>query len=368
MKIRWVILLAFFWLLPSFVSAAQIEFFYEPGCGECEQIEELILPRLEPRFKIIRRDIGVESNLVYLLRLENQSGYAGQDRGYLALNGRYVFGNPLNDPEVFFNWLEKQEEAGEGFEPPAKVQSDPVRNRFEQMTLPVVLLAGLLDGINPCAISTLVFFMSLLAVSRVRNRQLLAVGVSFCVASFLTYLAIGFGLLRFLHLFSGLSFLRNTLERGMVALLLVLAFLSFRDALLFRKSGKAADVTLQLSAGMKQRIHSVMRSGLKSGHLILGGLLIGAGVTALESVCTGQVYVPTLVLILKNYTLADSHALLYLLAYNLLFILPLLLVFIAVYLGLRSETLLRWSRKNVVFSKALLGVLFIGLALFFLFL
>jgi cytochrome c biogenesis protein CcdA len=60
--------------------------------------------------------------------------------------------------------------------------------------------------------------------------------------------------------------------------------------------------------------------------------------------------------------------LLYLLAYNLLFILPLVLVFIAVYSGLRSETLLRWSSRNVVFSKTLLGVFFIGLALFFLFL
>jgi cytochrome c biogenesis protein CcdA len=368
MKIRWVILLAPLWLLPTFVSAAQIEFFYEPGCEVCEQIEELILPRLEPQLKIVRRDVGVESNLVYLLRMENQSGYAGQDRGYLALNGRQVFGNPLDDPEAFFSEVERWMNVGQASSLSAPAECDPVRSRFEQMTLPVVLLAGLLDGINPCAISTLAFFMSLLAVSRVRNRQLLAVGVSFCVASFLTYLAIGFGLLRFLHLFSGLSFLRNTLERGLAALLLLLAFLSFRDALRFRKSGKGADVTLQLSAGMKQRIHSVMRSGLKSGHLILGGLLIGAGVTALESVCTGQVYVPTLVLILKNSALADSRALLYLLAYNLLFILPLVLVFIAVYSGLRSETLLRWSSRNVVFSKTLLGVFFIGLALFFLFL
>jgi hypothetical protein len=46
------------------------------------------------------------------------------------------------------------------------------------------------------------------------------------------------------------------------------------------------------------------------------GLLIGVVVTALESVCTGQVYVPTLVLILKNNALAESRAWLYLLAYN----------------------------------------------------
>lgn len=51
----------------GFVHAAEarFEFFFEPGCEACEQIEEQILPQLEPRFEIIRRDIGVESNLVY---------------------------------------------------------------------------------------------------------------------------------------------------------------------------------------------------------------------------------------------------------------------------------------------------------------
>lgn len=70
-------------------------------------------------------------------------------------------------------------------------------------------------------------------------------------------------------------------------------------------------------------------------------------------------YVPTLVLILKNNSLAESRAWLYLIAYNLLFILPLILTFIAVYFGLRTETLLRWSRKNVVLSKTLLGIFFL---------
>jgi len=156
-------------------------------------------------------------------------------------------------------------------------------------------------------------------------------------------------------------------EWAMIALLLLFAFLSFRDAIRFRKSYDGHDVTLQLSTGMKKRIHAVMRRGLKSGHLIVGGLFIGMLVTALESVCTGQVYVPTLVLILKNNALADSRAWIYLMAYNLLFVLPLVLVFIAAYFGLQTETLLCWSRRNVFVSKILLGLFFTGMALLFLF-
>jgi len=364
------------------LEAATVEFFFEPGCEECEQIEEKILPKLEPRFEIIRRDIGVESNLIYLLRLENQTGYPGPERAYLVLNGRHAFGNPLKDSGHFFQEVERLIKAGQasclsavdqqqnnggatGSLSCVETDEDPVRSRFEKMTFSVVLLAGLLDGINPCAISTLIFFMSLLAVSKVRSRQLFFLGVSFCLASFVTYLALGFGLLRVLHLFSGFTLFRSVLEWGVTVLLVLFALLSFRDAVRFRRSGKGEDVTLQLSTGMKKRIHSVMRRGLKTGHLILGGLLIGTAVTALESVCTGQVYVPTLVLILKGNALGNSRAWLYLLAYNLLFILPLVLIFAAVYFGLRTETLLQWSRKNVVFSKILLGLFFVLLAVLF---
>jgi len=52
-----------------------------------------------------------------------------------------------------------------------------------------------------------------------------------------------------------------------------------------------------------------------------------------------------------------------LLLYNVLFVLPLVIVFIAVYFGLKTETLLLWSRRNVVVSKTLLGLLFILMAL-----
>lgn len=82
-------------------------------------------------------------------------------------------------------------------------------------------------------------------------------------------------------------------------------------------------------------------------------------VTALESVCTGQMYVPTLIVMVKS---GMSKAWYYLLLYNLMFITPLVVVFILTYFGLRTQTLLDWSKKNVVVSKVLLGSFFLILA------
>ena len=47
-----------------------------------------------------------------------------------------------------------------------------------------------------------------------------------------------------------------------------------------------------------------------------------------------------------------------------MFIVPLVTVFILTYFGLRTQTLLEWSKKNVVISKVLLGVFFLAMAVF----
>jgi hypothetical protein len=89
--------------------------------------------------------------------------------------------------------------------------------------------------------------------------------------------------------------------------------------------------------------------------------LIGVAVTVLESVCTGQVYVPTLVLVLHS-GVGTGTAAGYLVLFNLLFILPLVIVLGLTWQGLRTARLLEWSRHHVVAGKCLLGMLFLAMA------
>jgi cytochrome c biogenesis protein CcdA len=224
-----------------------------------------------------------------------------------------------------------------------------------------VAVAGLVDSINPCAFATLVFFMSLLSLSRVGRRGMLLAGGAFVAACFVTYLLLGFGALRVLHLFVGFRLLRQTLDAAMVGALAVLAWLSFQDAVRFRRTGNPHDVALRLPEGINRRIHDVMRRGLRRRNLLAGGFGVGVVVTALESVCTGQVYVPTLVLVVRTGQ-SVTRGLLYLVVYNLMFILPLAIILVLTYRGLGTPALMAWSRRNVVVSKILLGVFFVGMA------
>ena len=218
-----------------------------------------------------------------------------------------------------------------------------------------------MDGVNPCAIATLVFLISVLSMSHTAGRHLLAVGGAFCLASFLTYTAIGLGLLHALRALSYYQTLQQTVEVILILLLVALAFLSFRDAARFRISQKANDITLQLPERIRNRIHRILRTRLGRSAQVATAFAVGAAVTALESVCTGQVYVPTLAFVVKSGTGA-ARGMAYLLLYNLMFIVPLVIALWLTYRGMGVTRLMAWSRDNVVGAKVMLGVFFLALA------
>ena len=373
------------------VSPVVIDYFYEVGCPECNRVREQVLPELEERFEELyllnSRDVGIKSNVVMLMSYQEKLGMADNAPVCMVVDCQYA----LNGFDAIkTGLLVRVEECATarmepGWKAPETIAAKPepaaglAAERAKRFTLPMVLAAGFLDGINHCAISTIVFFMSLLAVSKVRGRAFLMMGIPFCLASFLTYFAIGLGLLRALQTLSGFPYLRIVLNAGVTVVLVVLAFLSFRDAIRYRRTGDPRDVALQLPQRVKTMIHSVMRAGVgrkagdirpgeerKEGNvpswrLVVGGLVIGTLVTALEGVCTGQVYVPTLAMLAKSGQ-EPGRAVSYLLAYNLVSDVPLWAVLVLAYYGIRTTTLIEWSKKNVVFSKTLTGVLFLAMA------
>ncbi|MBN1673565.1 MAG: hypothetical protein JXR37_21140 [Kiritimatiellae bacterium] len=352
-----------------------IDYFYEPGCPECLAIGEDTLPRLKERFEglyvLNRHDITIRSNVVALIRYQETLGIHENEPVCMIVDGVHVLNGFAAIQAGLADRVDEQiaRRLAAAVPPPAvpaesaaaRAEGELLRRRLRRFTLPAVLAAGLGDGINPCAISTLVFFMSLLSVAKVGGRRLVLVGASFCVASFVTYTGLGFGLLRALHLSRVFPWLRLGLDVVMVAALIVLALLSFRDAFRYRRTGRAQDIALRLPRRLKETVHRLVHRGVGARNLVLGGLFIGITVTALESVCTGQVYVPTLVLVVKTGE-STARGLGYLLLYNIMFVVPLVAVFVLSCWGMRLEALLRWSRREVVGSKVLLGVLFIGLA------
>lgn len=224
------------------------------------------------------------------------------------------------------------------------------------IAIPSVMLAGLIDGFNPCAFSIVIILAGILAVGgRKRKAQILG-GVAFCFSSFATYMLMGFGLLEVIRKLSGLQLCHEVVLWGISVLLFVVSFLSFRDAFRYRAAGVPSVITLQLPDSVKKAIKFVAEKSWSGPTVALTGLICGFLVTLLDSLCTGQVYVPILVLLSRQ---DDSVYSLFLLAlYNLTFITPLVAVFIFSAFGVGSDRMRMWSKRNVFPSKIALGFLF----------
>ncbi|MDD5677435.1 MAG: hypothetical protein PHW60_05505 [Kiritimatiellae bacterium] len=346
----------------------RIEFFFEAGCGNCDRVENEILPELDDRYpgdyRLERLDVWQLTNYLRLAGYQERLQSRENEDVSMMLDGRFFLNGFREIQTKIFDTMDAllaTPVAVDSTAAPPPATMDELRARVRCFTPMSVMAAGLVDGINPCAMATLVFFMSSLALARIGGPRLLLAGGTFCIAGFLTYLAIGLGLLHVLRPLTSLAHAREAINAIMLVLLLCFATLSFRDAWLFRTQGDAHGMVLRLPRPLMLATHAIMRRGLKARHLALGGFLIGVAVTVLESVCTGQVYVPTLVLVLRSGAGAGT-ATGYLVLYNLLFILPLVIILGLTWQGLRTARLLAWSRRHVVVEKYLLGMLFLALA------
>ena len=229
-------------------------------------------------------------------------------------------------------------------------------NAASRFTLPAIVLAGIADGFNPCAFSIVIVLAGILAVGGRRRRARMLGGWAFCAGSFLTYMAMGLGLMQAIKALEGLRTMHDVVMIALAASLFVLAALSVRDAFRYRRARVPSVITLQLPGRVKKLIRAVAEASWGGPAVVAAGLGCGVLVTLLDSLCTGQVYVPVLALISREPGAWRSFALLS--VYNLAFIAPLVVVFVLAANGADSERMSRWSKRNVFPSKIALGVVF----------
>lgn len=367
------IILGIFFLFACFRLSAEkivVEYFFQPGCEECECVNAFVLPKLKEKFsgqyKLLHYDIGQLENYRLLLRLQEKLNITSNDSVCMILNRTTYLGG-LKDIESKLH-SELSQALLIGHKSVGIIdEKQALEARIKKMTIGGIMLAGLIDGINPCVFSTLVFFLSLLSLMRHSKQKIFLVGCVYCFACFIAYVGIGLGIFRFILLFSGYHIIRNIVEYLLCAVLMFLAFYSFRDAWMFKHTQNPKMVVLQLPHKIKQQIHNIMRSGLKYRYLLPGVFVIGVFVTILESVCSGQVYLPTLVLLAREGSETGLWISL-LLLYNVMFIMPLIVLFVLATKGVSMFNFIELSKRNVILGKCLMGVLFVAMALLLLFL
>jgi cytochrome c biogenesis protein CcdA len=343
-----------------------IAYFYEVGCQECSRVEYDIRYVESAYPQVMVEEYNVQSDAALAEWLGSRLDVPHERR--LATPALFIGDDYLIGPEITYEALvalaEKYAVSGaervwDDFDPGEARRS--ITERFESFGALTVAFAGLVDGLNPCAFATLCFFVSYLALSGRQGREVLATGMAFTLGVFLAYLAVGLGFYQVLDLLGDLLTTLGRWVYGLTGLFCAaLAVLSFLDFLRARRSG-ISDMGLNLPHALRMRINAVIRKGRHSRAFVAGSFLTGIAVSFLELACTGQVYLPTIVFVVSQPDLR-VRALLFLVLYNLLFILPLLVVFVLAYYGTSSKELTRFLERRAAIVKLGMALLFGALA------
>jgi hypothetical protein len=352
------------------VEVGRLVVFYSPTCRECIEAKEKLIPALQKelgaRLQVEYRDTGDIENYKLLLGLRDKydSGLEIEVPVFF-LSGKFLVQRPLSYRSlrnfVLAGLANRQKE-------PAFAQKADLLEHFKSITLAAIASAGLVDGINPCAFTVIVFFISFLALQGYRKMELAVIGLTFIAAVFLTYLLLGVGLFNFLYRLGAFVTAVKIFNLSIGVLSLVLGFFCIRDFIQFRRSGKTDGLAMQLPAAVKSQIHRLIGTryrGSAGRHILslaIGTLITGFLVSVLEAVCTGQMYLPTIAFVLKS-THLKLQALAYLLLYNLMFITPLFGVFILALLGVTSEQFAAFFRRHLLAVKILMAAIFFALGI-----
>jgi len=127
------------------------------------------------------------------------------------------------------------------------------------------------------------------------------------------------------------------------------------------RKGNIGDMELNLPEPLRKRINATIREGSKNRAYVLGAFVTGLLISFLELACTGQIYLPTIIFVSSIPELC-GRAIFYLVLYNLMFIIPLIVVFIMAYYGTTSKQLTEFLKKNAAAVKLGMALLFIALA------
>ncbi len=197
--------------------------------------------------------------------------------------------------------------------------------------LPLVLIAAILDSVHPCSFSILLITIAFLFGLQLSRRKILAIGGTYILGIFASYLLIGLGILKVLHLFNTPHFMGKL---G-ATLLIIFGLINLLNRFFprFPIKLKLPTVSQGAMSRLMERASFAAAFGL--------GLLVGI----CQFPCMGGPYLMVIGLLRDQVTYFRGFG--YLLLYNLILIVPLVVVLWFSADKLVLTKIQDWKRSNL---------------------
>ena len=186
----------------------------------------------------------------------------------------------------------------------------------------IIIVAGIIDGINPCALSMLLFFITFSLANDSENTNIILLGIMFAIGTFISYFLAGLGILKVIYFGKYITNFHIVIYSFTAIIAFLLTYLNIKDAISAKKYD-IGNIKLQLPNKNKAFIHNTIKKFANLRFKYLVSLLLGFIVTVSELLCTGQVYLATMVTIHK---LDAGLRIAYLFIFNLGFIFPIIVI------------------------------------------
>ncbi len=325
------------------VGATELVFFRRHGCSHCARIEEYLNGELLPRYSGLEvryfevddpkaQDIlarlfkayGIEVKLEEIYTpLIFVGDYALIAMGGLA-GGLKVYGL---EPEPFEAMGPAEEMMLEeavrraieekALSPLSRIEGVEGEGLAEALTIPALVLAAAADSVNPCTFAVLILLLGTLLVAG-RRGKVIWVGLSFVAAIYISYFLMGLGIFTAIQS----AGVQRPFILTVSSLAILLGLWNMKDYFAYGQ---------WFTIEVPQRWRPIVKKLTSSAVTIPGAFAVGILDSLFLLPCSSGPYIAILALISKTST--RFQGIVYLLFYNLIFVLPLLIITLGIHFG-----------------------------------
>lgn len=226
-------------------------------------------------------------------------------------------------------------------------QSEDAQEVKSNLGLAKILSLALVDAVNPCALAVLTLMLiAILTYNPTKKRNILWAGLAFVISVFIMYFIYGLIIICSFQIIQALSSIRLWLYKVLGLGAIILGCSKIKD--FFQPKG-----VCKVSPRVDRIISKVTSPR--------GAFLAGAFVTIFLLPCTIGPYI-ICGGILSSLEMLNSLPWLFL--YNLIFVLPMLVVVLIIYLGLgKIEDIPGWQARNIKYLDLFSGLIILGLGI-----
>jgi len=222
----------------------------------------------------------------------------------------------------------------------------------DTISITKILALALADSVNPCAIAVLLLMLIAITTYNPKDRkQILLSAGAFILAVIVMYMIYGFLIIKAFQLLQSVSIIKTYLYKGLGVIALLLGILEIKDFLKYKPGGLGTEMPMFLRPKAQKIISKITSPA--------GAFILGLLVTVFLLPCTIGPYV---ILGGMLSTLDYLKASPYLLIYNVIFVVPMIVIAFTIFWGTkRIKDISDWKDNNVrkmhLISGIVMGIL-----------